>query len=96
MLSEIALIIHNFNIAKGHFLIADSFHHGKAFVHAGAQMPFFIAQGNNLQAQFCQGIFRADFRYGNIKGIAYLYFQAVGNTALGFEVVIAVQGIFNG
>ncbi len=54
-------------------------------------MAFTIGDGNNAKPKPGQGVFRAGFGYCNIERVACFLFEAVGYTAFGLQVVIAVQ-----
>lgn len=59
-------------------------------------MTLRVGDGDDGQAEQREGVLGSVLGNGHIELVACLLLEAVGNPALGLEVVIAVQGDLNG
>ena len=89
------LYAEKFHVAVDHFLVADGFHHAEAFGEPALEVPFTVAYRNDGEGEAAERIFRAHFGYGHVERVTYIMLQAVGDTPLPLERVVAVHPVFH-
>ena len=92
----VSIPIDEFQVTVNHLFGTHGLHHGEAFVHPRLQVLLAVAQGNDHQPETGQGILRAVFGDGDVERVAHLLLEAVGDTALSLEGVVAVQVVLDG